>query len=190
MGEIFIIMLAVVLSEHFLFSKFLGVYPFITVSKKPSSALAAGAASAVVITAAMALAWLVSSFVWAHPYFRTAVFILATAGLVKLTDISLRKYAPGPHRDFALPGLLTLVNSAVLSAVLITAGDGYGLIRDIIYGALAAGGFTAAVAVLESVRDKMRFANPPKILKGIPIALAAAGLAAMAFAGLIGINIL
>lgn len=189
-SELFMIMLAVVLTEHFIFSVFLGVQPFIRFKEKPSSAAGMGAAMTIIISAALGLTWLIYNFIWAHLYFRTIAFILIMLAFIWLINMLTKKYAADLHQTFALFGLLTAINCTVISAVLISADSEYNFVRSIIHGAFSAVGFTLAVIIFTSVRERLRFANPPPVLKGAPIVLIAAGLVAMAIAGFGGIDIL
>jgi len=178
-GEILAVMLAAVWAEHAALYKFFGVQPFRLAAEKPRAALAACAAAMLMTSAALAAA----SLIFAHGYLRITAFVVLMAGFIWLANIAAQKYAP----DSGVFLLLMLVNCTAASAVFAGLSDYSeysGLARGALYGAATAAGLTAAVIMFTGLRERLVFAAPPKILKGAPIALAAAGLAAMALTGL------
>ena len=192
MGEIFIIMFAAVLTENFIFTKFLGICPFLGVSDKPSTALGMGMAVTFVMTISSAVTWIVYYFILVPfdlEYLKTIAFILIIASLVQIIEMFMKKYFTPLYKVLGIFLPLITTNCAVLGAALININNGYNLITAIIYGAFSAIGFTFAIVVFAGVREKIDFASPPKIFEGVPISLVAAGLLAMAFAGFQGISI-
>jgi electron transport complex protein RnfA len=122
-------------------------------------------------------------------YLRTIAFILIIASLVQLMEMFMKKYFGALHQALGIFLPLITTNCAVLGAALISIDREYDLIRGIIYGTFSAVGFTLAIIIFAGVRERINFASPPAGFKGVPIALVAAGLLAMAFAGFQGIEI-
>ena len=192
MGEIFMIMIAAVLTENFIFSKFLGICPFLGVSDKPSTAFGMGMAVTFVMTLSSAVTWLVYNFILARfglEYLKTIAFILIIAALVQFIEMFMKKYFTPLYNALGIYLPLITTNCAVLGAALLNIDNGYNLINSIIYGVFSAIGFTLAIVIFAGVRERINFADPPQIFKGVPISLVAAGLLAMAFAGFQGIVI-
>ena len=186
------IMIGAVLTENFIFSKFLGICPFLGVSDKPSTAFGMGMAVTFVMTLASAATWAVYYFVlvpFELEYLKTIAFILVIAALVQFIEMFMKKYFTPLYNTLGIFLPLITTNCAVLGAALLNIDREYTLINSMIYGAFSAIGFTFAILVFAGVREKMSLADPPAIFKGVPIALVAAGLLAMAFAGFQGIEI-
>ena len=192
MSEIFMIMLGAVLTENFIFSKFLGICPFLGVSDRPSTALGMGMAVTFVMSIASAATWIVYHLVlvaYGLEYLKTIAFILIIAALVQVMEMFMKKYVPALYEALGIFLPLITTNCAVLGAALINIDSGYNLITSVLYGTFAAVGFTLAIVIFAGVRERVNFADPPEAFKGIPIALISAGLLAMAFAGFQGIDI-
>jgi len=192
MRDIFMLILAAVLTENFIFSKFLGICPFLGVSDKPSKAAGMGMAVTFVMTISSVVTWVVYHFVLAKfglEYLKTIAFILIIAALVQFIEMFMKKYFTALYKALGIYLPLITTNCAVLGAALISIESGYNLINAIIYGAFSAIGFTLAIIIFAGVRERVNFAEPPEIFKGAPIALVAAGLLAMAFSGFQGIEI-
>ena len=192
MGEILMIMLAAVLTENFVFSKFLGICPFLGVSDRPSTAFGMGMAVTFVMSLASAVTWIVYHYVLAPfhlEYLRTIAFILIIAALVQFIEMFMRKYVPALYQALGIFLPLITTNCAVLGAAILNIDNEYNLIKSVLFGTFSALGFTLAIIIFAGVRERINFAEPPAIFKGVPIALVAAGLLAMAFAGFQGIEI-
>ena len=192
MGEIFMLMLAAVLTENFIFSKFLGICPFLGVSDKPEKAIGMGMAVTFVMCLSSLVTWLVYYYIlvpFELEYLKTMAFILIIASLVQFIDMVMKKYVPALHEALGIFLPLITTNCAVLGAAIINIDNGYNLAKSVIYGTFSAIGFTIAVIIFAGVREKVNFASPPSAFKGVPITLIAAGLLAMAFSGLQGIEI-
>jgi len=192
MGEIFMIMIAAVLTENFIFVKFLGICPFLGVSEKPSTAFGMGMAVTFVMSISSVATWLVYNFIllpYELEYLRTIAFILIIASLVQLIEMYMKKYFTALHQALGIFLPLMTTNCAVMGAALISIDRDYNLIKSMVYGSFSAVGFTLAIVIFAGVRERINFANPPAVFKGAPIALVAAGLLAMAFAGFRGIEI-
>ena len=192
MGEIFMIMIGAVLTENFIFTKFLGICPFLGVSERPSTAFGMGMAVTFVMAVSSAATWMAYYFILVPfnlEYLQTIAFILIIAALVQLIEMFMKKYFTALYKTLGIFLPLITTNCAVLGAALINIEKKYTLINSVIYGTFSAIGFTLAILIFAGVRERISFAEPPSAFKGVPIALIAAGLLAMAFAGFYGIEI-
>ena len=186
------LMLSAILIENFIFSKFLGICPFLGVSEKPATAAGMGCAVVFVITIASAVTWGIyyGILVPFHlEYLKTIAFILVIAALVQIIELFLRKFIPALYGALGIYLPLITTNCAVLGTALLNIENGYGFIESVLYGFFAAVGFTMAIVIFAGVRSRMRYADCPKAFRGVPIALVAAGLIAMAFSGFNGVTI-
>ncbi len=191
MSNIFLLMLTAILTENFIFSKFYGICPFIGVSEKTDTALGMGMAVTFVMTISSAVTYGVYTLVlepFDLTYLTTIAFILIIATLVQFIEMFLRKFIPALYSALGIYLPLITTNCAVLGAALINVNEGYSFPEAVIYGFSAALGFTLAIVIFAGVRERMKYANPPKSFKGFPLILIAAGLVAMAFSGFSGIS--
>jgi len=192
MGEIFMIMLAAILTENFIFSRFLGICPFLGVSDKPSTAFGMGMAVTFVMALSSAATWAVYYYILAPynlEYLRTIAFILVIAALVQFIEMFMKKSIPALYQALGIFLPLITTNCAVLGAAVLNIEKNYNFINSVLFGTFSALGFTLAIIIFAGVRERINFAEPPKIFEGVPIALISAGLLAMAFAGFQGIEI-
>ena len=190
MTEILGILIAALLSSNFILVKFYGICPFMGVSKKIDTALGMGMA----VTFVMALA----SFVcyWVNvllgvlnlQYMQTVSFILVIAALVQVVEMFLKKYVPALYKALGVFLPLITTNCAVLGVVLVNVQEGYNLLLSTVNGAAGGLGFTLAIVLFASVRERVSKADCPECFKGFPIALIAAGLLALAFMGFSGLS--
>lgn len=191
MVDILILMFGAILVENYVFSKFLGICPFLGVSDKPSTAFGMGCAVTFVMTLSSAVTYAVYYLLlepFGLEYLETIAFILIIASLVQFIELFLRRYIPGLYSALGIYLPLITTNCAVLGAAILNIQEGHNFIESVVYGFSSAVGFTLAVVIFAGVRDRMTFAHPPKAFRGIPIALVAAGLIAMAFSGFFGIS--
>ena len=191
MGKIFLIMFAAILTENFIFSRFLGICPFLGVSNKPSTAFGMGMAVTFVMTVSSAATWAVYHLILEPlhlEYLKTIAFILVIATLVQFIEMFLRKYVPALYGALGIYLPLITTNCAVLGSALLNIQKGYGFGESVVFGFSAALGFTMAILVFAGVRQRIEIANPPRAVRGFPILLIAASLAAMAFAGFSGMS--
>ncbi len=189
--EILLLMLGAVLVENYIFSKFLGICPFLGVSEKPDTALGMGFAVVFVMTLSSAATWAVYHFIlvpFGLEYLETIAFILIIASLVQLIEMFLRKFVPALYGALGIYLPLITTNCAVLGSALLNIQNGYNFIESMAYGFSSAVGFTLAIVIFAGVRVRISFAEPPKSFRGTPIALIAAGLIAMAFSGFSGMS--
>lgn len=191
MSNILMIMFAAVLTENFIFSRFYGICPFLGVSDKPSTALGMGMAVTFVMTISSAVTWAVYHL-FLEPngmeYLKTIAFILVIAALVQFIEMFLKKFVPTLYSALGIYLPLITTNCAVLGSALVNIEEGYNLVESLAFGFSAAVGFTMAIVIFAGVRERMRFADPPKAFRGFPILLIAAGLVAMAFSGFSGMK--
>lgn len=193
--EILVLMLSAVLIENFIFSRFMGCCPFLGVSEKPDTALGMGCAVIFVMTLASAACNLVYNFILVPfnlEYLYTIAFILVIASLVQFIEMFLRKVVPSLYNALGIYLPLITTNCAVLGAVILNMqkysdmAKGQSLLFSVLFGFFAAVGFTLAIVIFAGVRVRMEYSEPPKSFRGMPIALVAAGLIAMAFSGFSG----
>ncbi|MBR4206576.1 MAG: RnfABCDGE type electron transport complex subunit A [Clostridia bacterium] len=191
MNHIFMIMFAAILTQNFIFSRFYGCCPFLGVSDKPSTALGMGMAVTFVMTISSAATWAVYRFLlepYGLEYLKTIAFILVIATLVQFIEMFLRRFVHALYSALGIYLPLITTNCAVLGAALVNIEEGYDFIESVVFGFSAALGFTLAICIFAGVRERIRFAEPPKSFRGFPLLLIAAGLAAMAFSGFSGMK--
>ncbi|MBE6611011.1 MAG: electron transport complex subunit RsxA [Ruminococcaceae bacterium] len=189
--NILLLMLSAVLVENYIFSKFLGICPFLGVSEKPDTALGMGFAVMFVMTLSSAATWAVyhGILVPFHlEFLETIAFILIIASLVQFIEMFLRKFVPALYEALGIYLPLITTNCAVLGAALLNIQNGYSFIESIAYGFASAAGFTLAIVIFAGVRIRVSFGDIPKSFQGTPIAMIAAGLIAMAFSGFSGMK--
>ena len=189
--DILLLMLSAVLVENYIFSKFLGICPFLGVSEKPDTALGMGFAVMFVMTLSSAATWAVYHLILVPfhlEFLETIAFILIIASLVQFIEMFLRKFIPALYEALGIYLPLITTNCAVLGAALLNIQKGYSFVESLAYGFASAAGFTLAIVIFAGVRIRISFADVPKSFKGIPIAMIAAGLIAMAFSGFSGMK--
>ena len=192
MEAIFGIIIAALLSENFILVKFYGICPFMGVSKKIDTALGMGAAVTFVMALASAVCWLVYEYLLIPlnlQYMQTVAFILVIASLVQVVEMFLKKFVPALYKALGVFLPLITTNCAVLGVVLVNVQEGYNFLISVINGAAGGLGFTVAIVLFASVRERVNKAECPECFKGFPMALIAAGLLALAFMGFSGLSI-
>jgi len=188
--QIFSIIIAALLSENYVLVKFLGICPFLGVSKRINAALGMGMA----VTFVMAITSVVCYFVYqllimlGLTYMQTVAFILVIASVVQLVEMFLKKKIRSLYNALGVYLPLITTNCAVLAVVLTNAQKDYDLLLSVINGAASGLGFTLAIVLFASLRERVDKATPPECFKGTPIALIAAGLLALAFMGFSGMR--
>lgn len=185
------IALGAILINNFIFSQFLGICPFMGVSKKMDTAAGMGFAVIFVMGLASALCYPVNLLLNALglKYMQTVAFILVIAALVQLVEMFLKKTIPTLYQALGVYLPLITTNCAVLGVVLLNVQEGYNFIESVVYGITGGAGFLLAIVLFASIRERLEFADPPKAFKGFPIALVAAGLMALCFMGFQGLKI-
>jgi electron transport complex protein RnfA len=190
MKELIIIILGAVLIENFVLVKFLGICPFLGVSKKVSTALGMGAAVAFVMAVASAATWLVQDFLLIPlkiEYLQTITFILVIAALVQFVEIILKKFSVALYKSLGVYLPLITTNCAVLGAAIINIQRNYNLLQSTVYGVAAAAGFTLAIVLFAGIRERLEYSDIPESLKGFPISLISAALVSISFLGFQGL---
>lgn len=184
--------LGAILIENFVLVKFLGICPFLGVSKKTDTATGMGLAVIFVMTVASAFTYLVDMYLLRPlemEYMQTVAFILVIAALVQFVELVLQKFIPALYKALGIYLPLITTNCAVLGVALINAQNDYNFIGSVVYGASAGIGFLVAIALFASVRERLEFADYPKAFEGFPIALITASLLSLAFMGFQGMRI-
>ena len=185
------ILIAAILSQNFILVKFYGICPFMGVSKKIDTALGMGMAVTFVMALASAVCWLINELLvmLGVQYMQTVAFILVIAALVQVVEMFLKKYVPALYKALGVFLPLITTNCAVLGVVLVNVQQGYNFLLSTVNGAAGGLGFTVAIVLFASVRERVSKADCPECFKGFPIALIAAGLLALAFMGFSGLSI-
>ena len=186
------ITLSAILINNFIFSQFLGICPFMGVSKKMDTAAGMGMAVIFVMGLAAAMSWVINEFLLMPlglGYLQTLAYILVIASLVQFVEMFLKKAMPSLYSALGIYLPLITTNCAVLGAVLINTQNNYNFIESVVYGVTGGIGFLIAIVLFASIREKLRFADYPKAFEGFPIALVTAGLLALAFMGFSGMKI-
>ena len=185
------IIVAALLSQNFILVKFYGICPFMGVSKKIDTALGMGMAVTFVMALASAACYLVNWLLVELnlQYMQTVAFILVIASIVQVVEMFLKKMVPALYKALGVFLHLITTNCAVLGVVLINVQEGYSFLHSVINGAAGGLGFTLAIVLFASVRERVDKAECPECFKGFPIALISAGLLALAFMGFSGLKI-
>ena len=187
LGAIFFSM---VLVNNYVLVKFLGICPFLGVSKKLDSSVGMSAAVIFVMIMATAVTWPIDKYILQAndlTYLRTITFILVIASLVQLVEIILKKYIPALYNSLGVYLPLITTNCAILGVALLNVESGYNFVESLI-GSLGAGvGFMLAMVIFTGVRSRVDQAKPPKSFEGLPLTLVAAALVALSFTGFGGI---
>ncbi len=190
--ELLAITLGAILANNFIFSQFLGICPFLGVSKKVDTAVGMGIAVTFVMGLASAITWLVNTFIlipFDLGYMQTVAFILVIAALVQFIEMFLQKSMPSLYTALGVYLPLITTNCAVLGVALLNIQNNYNFISSVVYGITGGLGFLLAIVLFASIRERLVFADYPKSFEGFPIALVTAGLMALAFMGFSGLKI-
>ena len=184
------IFLAAILTNNFVLSKFLGICPFLGVSKKLDTAVGMSVAVIFVMTLATLVTWPIQTFILdpnGLGYLQTIVFILIIAALVQFVEIFLKKYVPSLYSALGVYLPLITTNCAVLGVTVLNIDEGYNFIESIVNTVGAGFGFMLAMAIFAGVRGRMETSDVPKFLQGLPIVLVAASIVACSFLGFQGL---
>lgn len=192
MLEYISIIVTAIFVNNIVFAQFLGICPFIGVSRKLSSATGMGAAVTFVMVIATAVTWLLQTYVLdplGLGFMQTIAFILVIAALVQMLEIILKKIAPVLYSALGVFLPLITTNCAVLGVAILVVRNNLDLGQSLVYAFATAIGFTMAIALFAGIREQLAITSVPKAMRGVPIALICAGLLAMAFMGFSGIKI-
>lgn len=190
MKELIIILIGAALVNNVVLSQFLGLCPFLGVSKKVETAAGMGGAVIFVITIASLLTSIVHKFVLKQfhiEYLQTIVFILLIAALVQFVEMFLKKSMPALYSSLGVYLPLITTNCAVLGVALINVQKEYGILKSVVNGFGIALGFTISIIILAGIRERCEHNDVPESFKGSPIVLLTAGLMAIAFCGFAGL---
>ena len=185
------ILIAALLSQNFILVKFYGICPFMGVSKKIDTALGMGMAVTFVMGLASAACYAINLLLvdMNLQYMQTVSFILVIASLVQVVEMFLKKFVPALYKALGVFLPLITTNCAVLGVVLVNVQEGYNFLLSVLNGAAGGIGFTIAIVLFASVRERVDKTDCPEAFKGFPITLIAAGLLALAFMGFSGLSI-
>lgn len=188
--NIFVIILGSILVNNYVLSQFLGICPFLGVSKKTETALGMGLAVTFVMTLASAAAYMVYNWILVPlnmAYLYTIAFILVIAALVQLVEMFLKKSSPTLYQALGVFLPLITTNCAVLGVAVANMNNNYNFIESVISGCAAALGFTLAIVLFAGIRERIEKNDIPEAFKGFPIALITASLMSIAFLGFQGL---
>ncbi len=184
------IMMTSVLVNNYVLSKFLGICPFLGVSKKTDQAVGMGVSVTFVMLIATAATWPIQHYLlnrFELEYMQTIVFILVIATLVQFVEMVLKKHMPALHKSLGVYLPLITTNCAVLGVTVNNIKDGFNFVESMVNSLGCGLGFMLAMVLFAGVREKMEKADPPESFKGLPITLVAASIVSLAFYGFAGI---
>lgn len=188
--DLLIILVSSSLVSNVVLSQFLGLCPFLGVSKKTNTAAGMGTAVIFVITLASAVAGVIYKYIlqpFGIEYLQTIVFILVIAALVQFVEMFLKRFIPSLYKALGVYLPLITTNCAVLGVALTNVQKEYGVLTSVVNGFATAVGFTIAIVILAGLREKMEYNDFPESFKGMPMVLVTAGLMAIAFCGFQGL---
>ena len=190
-GKIFAMAIAAIFVQNFVLARFLGLCPYIGVSKKVDSAIGMGMAVIFVMTMASTFTWLIQTYLLIPlkiEYLQTIAFILTIASLVQLVEMMIQKTAPALYKALGVFLPLITTNCAVLGVAILNINEKYTFIESILNGLFAGLGFTLVLILMAGIREKLEKAELPRSMKGMPIAMIVAGCMALAFFGFAGLK--
>lgn len=191
MNNMFSVLITAVFVENIVLSQFLGICPFIGVSKKTETAIGMGMSVAFVMVVSTLITYCIHHYILvpcAMEYLQTLSFILVIAVLVQLVEMALAKYVPGLYSALGIYLPLITTNCAVLGVAISNIQDGLNLFDSLWYSFALSMGFTLAIVLFAGVRERLENSDIPDFLKGMPITLISAGLISMAFLGFQGLS--
>ena len=186
------IFITAIFVNNIVLAQFLGICPFLGVSKKVNTALGMGAAVTFVMTIATIVTYLLQKYlldITGLQFMQTIVFILVIAALVQMVEIILKKVSPSLYQALGVFLPLITTNCTILGVAILVIQKNFNLIESVVFAVSTALGFALALTLFAGIRDQLSLTKVPKSMQGIPIALIAAGLLAMAFMGFSGIKI-
>lgn len=192
--QLAVIFFSMILVDNYVLSKFLGICPFLGVSKKLDSAVGMSLAVTFVMVMATAVTWPIQTFLltpesgaWDMGYLQTIVFILVIAILVQLLENFLKKFVPALYKALGVYLPLITTNCAILGVTILNIDNGYDFLKSIVCAAGAGIGFLVAMVLFSGVRRRVEQAVTPKCFSGLPITLVAAAVTSLSFMGFGGI---
>ncbi|PID27885.1 MAG: electron transport complex subunit RsxA [Candidatus Cloacimonadota bacterium] len=190
-SKIFSIAIAAVFVQNFVLMRFLGLCPYIGVSKKLDSAAGMGMAVIFVMTIASAITYIIQHYILVPlkiEYLQTIAFILTIASLVQFVEMAIQKTAPGLYKALGVFLPLITTNCAVLGVSILNVTEKYNFLESVLNGAFAGLGFTLVLVLMAGLRERLERADVPESMKGMPVALIVAGSMALAFLGFAGLK--
>ncbi|MCK4413728.1 MAG: RnfABCDGE type electron transport complex subunit A [Candidatus Eisenbacteria sp.] len=187
--DLIIAFLSIALVNNLVFTKFLGICPYLGVSKKTDMAVGMGLAVTFVLTLSAAMTWMINNLVLIPldlGFTKYIVFILVIASMVQLVEMYVRKFYPGLYQSFGIFLPLITTNCAILGTCLFIDLWGYGFLKAVVAGFGGGLGFTMAIALMAGIRERLELAEVPRPLQGAGITLVAAGILTLAFMGFSG----
>ncbi|HEY7746856.1 MAG TPA: electron transport complex subunit RsxA [Desulfuromonadales bacterium] len=190
MAELLLILVGAVFVNNFVLARFLGICPFLGVSKKVETALGMGMAVIFVMTVASVVTWFIQYFVlipFGIEYLQTIAFILVIAALVQMVEMIVQKASPVLYQSLGIYLPLITTNCAVLGVAVLNIQKGYSFLETVIFALGASVGFTLAMVLFAGLRERLDLCPVPKSFRGTAIALVTAGLLSLAFMGFAGL---
>jgi len=190
MVELVLILISAIFVNNFVLARFLGICPFLGVSKKVETALGMGMAVTFVMTVAAVVTWLIQYFIlipFNIEYLQTIAFILVIASLVQLVEMVIQKVSPVLYQSLGIFLPLITTNCAVLGLAVLNIQKGYSFLESVVFAIGAALGFTLAMVLFAGLRERIDICPVPKSFRGTAIALVTAGLLSLAFMGFAGL---
>ena len=187
--ELLALFISAILINNFVLYYFLGICPFLGVSKKLDSALSMGLAVTFVMTITAVMSWMINTWIlipYNIGYLQTVSFILVIASLVQLVEMFIRKMSPPLYQALGIYLPLITTNCAIMGLALLAARKDYGFFEAVFFGIGSGIGFTLAIVLMAGIREQLDLADVPEPLKGAGIALIVAGIMALAFTGFSG----
>ncbi len=181
-----IIIIGAIFVNNIVLNNFLGICPFLGVSKKIDTAVGMGGAVVFVLTLAVLVTWLIQHYIltpFGIEFLQTITFILVIASLVQMVEIILKKVSPSLFQALGIFLPLITTNCAVLGVAILTIQKDFGLMEGVVYAIANAIGFSLALVLFSGIREHLDLMDVPKGMRGIPIALVSAGILALAFMG-------
>lgn len=188
--DLLAIIIGSIFVNNYVFAQFLGICPALGVTNKVETAFGMGMAVTFVITVASIVTYFIQKYIldpFGLQYLQTVAFIIVIASLVQFVEIALKKLSPNLYDALGVFLPLITTNCVVLGVAILNVQNGYNLIETIVNSLAASVGFTMAIVSLASVREKLQFADIPKVIQGVPLAVLALGLMSIAFMGFAGI---
>ncbi|MCK5161191.1 MAG: RnfABCDGE type electron transport complex subunit A [Candidatus Aureabacteria bacterium] len=196
LGRLFAIFMSAVFVQNYIFSRFLGLCPYVGVSKDTSSAMGMGFAVVFVMTMASLVTWVLYSYVLMPldlTYLKIVAFILVIASFVQFVEMFLKKTVPALHKSLGIYLPLITTNCAVLGVAFLNITDfeseSFGLVKSALQGFFAGAGFMLAMIIMSGIREKLEFADIPESMKGLAIVFITASLISIAFMGFSGFQL-
>ncbi|MEQ9301813.1 MAG: electron transport complex protein RnfA [Cyclobacteriaceae bacterium] len=189
--EYFVIIFGAIFINNIVLSRFLGICPFLGVSKSTTTAIGMGGAVLFVMTIATIVTYLIFQFLlipFGITYLQTVAYILVIAFLVQVVEIVLKKISPELYRALGVFLPLITTNCAILGVAILVIQQDFNLLESVVFAVANAIGFTLAIVLFSSIREQLDLAEIPPAMKGVPAALVVAGILSMAFMGFSGMN--